>query len=104
MNLCVLFLTDLQPDELKEKVIRPIETKLGRVRDDNKNAPRPIDIDVVLFNEKPYHINTWKFAFVVVPLAELIPNFVHPFEDKPLAEVAKQIQAWIVKREDVVIS
>lgn len=106
LNLCILFLTDLQPDELKEKVIRPIENELGRVRDDDKNAPRSIDIDIVLFNETSYHINTWKYAFVIVPLAELIPDFEHPFEKKSLIKVSNEIQnqVWIEKREDVPIS
>ncbi|MBL8092394.1 MAG: 2-amino-4-hydroxy-6-hydroxymethyldihydropteridine diphosphokinase, partial [Anaerolineales bacterium] len=106
LNLCVLFLTDLQPDELKETVIRPIENELGRVRDENKNAPRSIDIDIVLFNETLYHVNTWKYAFVIVPLAELIPDFVHPFEKKSLIKVSDDIQnqVWIEKREDVIVS
>jgi len=103
LNMCVLFITNLQPDELKEKILRSIENKLGRVRDDNKNAPRSIDIDIVLFNETPYHISTWKYAFVIVPLAEIIPNFEHPFEKISLAKFSEQIQrqVWIVKREDV---
>lgn len=105
LNMCILFLTNLQPDEFKEIIIRPIENELGRVRAGDKNAPRPIDIDVVLFNETPHHINTWKFAFVIVPLAELIPNFEHPFEKIWLAKFSEQIQnqVWIEKREDVEI-
>lgn len=104
LNLCILFLTELQPADIKENIIRPIENKLSRVRDENKNAPRTIDIDIILFNKTPHHINTWKYAFVIVPLAELLPNFVHPFEDKSMAEVANQLQVWIMKRDDVVIS
>jgi 2-amino-4-hydroxy-6-hydroxymethyldihydropteridine diphosphokinase len=105
LNTCVLFLTDLQPDDLKEKIIRPIESQLGRVRDDNnKYAPRTMDIDLVLFDESPHNTQTWNQAFVIVPLAELIPNFEHPVEKKTLGQIAQQIQVWIVKREDVVIS
>lgn len=104
LNLCILFLTDLNPNELKERIIRPIESQLGRVRDENKNYPRTIDIDLVLFDEMPHNIEMWKHAFVIMPLAELIPNLVHPFEDKSLVEVAEQIQVWVLKREDVVIS
>jgi 2-amino-4-hydroxy-6-hydroxymethyldihydropteridine diphosphokinase len=104
LNACVLFLTDLQPDDLKEKIIRPIESQLGRVRDENnKYAPRTMDIDLVLFDETPHNTQTWNHAFVIMPLAELIPNFVHSFENQSLAEVAKQIQVWVLKREDVVI-
>src|SRR5688572_16536862 len=105
LNACVLFLTNLQPDELKEKIIRPIESQLGRVRDeDNKYAPRTMDIDLVLFDKTPHNTQTWNQAFVIVPLAELIPNFEHPIEKKTLSQITQQIQVWIVKREDVVIS
>ena len=38
LNLCVLFLNPLQPVELKEQVIRQIESKLGRVRHADKNS------------------------------------------------------------------
>ncbi|MDO8754378.1 MAG: 2-amino-4-hydroxy-6-hydroxymethyldihydropteridine diphosphokinase [Anaerolineales bacterium] len=106
LNACVLFLTHLQPVELKEQVIRPIEAKLGRIRSAEKNAPRTIDIDIVLFDEQPLNTDFWGYAFVAVPLAELIPDFQHPLRHEKLSRVAGQLhaQAWIVKREDVVIS
>ena len=107
LNACVLFLTDLQPNELKEKIIRPIESQLGRVRDENnKYAPRTMDIDLVLFDETPHNTQTWNQAFVIVPLAELIPNFEHPVEKKTLIKLSEQIQGqvWIQKRAEVLIS
>ncbi len=101
LNVCVLIITDMQADELKEKILRPIENKLSRVRTENKNSPRTIDIDIVLFNQTPHNLETWHHAFVFMPLAELIPDFEHPFEKKKLDEVVRQNQEWIVKREDV---
>ncbi len=76
-----------------------IEGKLGRVRDpNNKNAPRTIDLDISLWNdevfdygEKPWHIpdpDIVRFAHVVVPLAELAPDYVHPVEKVTLAQIA----------------
>lgn len=106
LNACVLFLTHLQPVELKEQVIRPIEAKLGRIRSAEKNAPRTIDIDIVLFDEQPLNTDFWDYAFVTVPLAELTPDFQHPVRHKNLSRVAEQLrgQVWIVHRPDVVIS
>lgn len=106
LNMCVLFLCRLQPVELKEKIIRPIESELGRIRYADKNAPRTIDIDIVLFDEAPLNIEFWDYAFVAVPLAELIPDFQHPVRHEKLSQVAEQLQGqvWIVKRGDVVIS
>lgn len=103
LNACVLFLTPLGPVEFKEQIIRPIEAELGRVRNDEKNAPRTIDIDIVLYDEKPLNTDFWEYAFVIVPLAELIPDFPHPASGEALAWSVKQVSVWIKKREDVII-
>ena len=112
LNLCALFLTDLPSFELKERIIRPIEAELGRIRHANKNAPRTIDIDLLLFDNALQNIEFWNYTFVVVPLSELIPDFRHPLRHEKLIRVAEQLsggvlskeQAWIVKRSDIVIS
>ena len=104
LNICVLFLTQLQPSELKEKIIRPIEAKLGRVRSEEKNAPRSVDIDILLFDNQPLNTEFWNYAFVVIPLAELIPDFVHPVSGEKLSRFAEQVSLWIEKRADIVIS
>jgi len=106
LNLCVLFLSGLQPYELKEQILRPIESRLGRVRSVDKNAPRIIDLDIVLFDGQPLNIEFWASAFVVVPLAELIPDFVHPVRGERLDKVAEQLQrqVWIMPRRELSIS
>jgi 2-amino-4-hydroxy-6-hydroxymethyldihydropteridine diphosphokinase len=106
LNLCVLFLSGLQPYDLKEQIIRPIEARLGRIRSVDKNAPRTIDLDIVLFDEQPLNIEFWAYAFVVVPLAELIPDFVHPVSGESLAKVAEHLQrqVWIAPRRELSIS
>lgn len=106
LNACASFLTPLGPVEFKERVIRPIEAKLGRVRSAERNAPRPIDIDIELHDGRPLNMDFWEYAFVIVPLAELLPDFLHPVRGESLARVAEQFrrQVWMRKREDVVIS
>jgi 2-amino-4-hydroxy-6-hydroxymethyldihydropteridine diphosphokinase len=106
LNACALFLASLQPDDLKEQILRPIEAKLGRVRSADKNAPRTIDLDIVLFDEASLNIEFWAYAFVIVPLAELIPDFVHPVSGEKLSRVAEQMQGqvWIAPRKDISIS
>jgi len=103
LNACVLYITPLEASELKEKIIRPIEAELGRVRGPDKNAPRTIDIDIILFDEEPYVGEFWSNAFVVVPLADLLPDFHHPFNYERLVHVAAHMrrQTWIVARPDV---
>jgi 2-amino-4-hydroxy-6-hydroxymethyldihydropteridine diphosphokinase len=103
LNACVLFLTPLEASELKEQIIRPTEARLGRVRGPDKYAPRPIDIDIILFNDEPFGWEFWSNAFVVVPLADLLPDFHHPLNYEKLAQVAAHMrrQTWIVARPDV---
>ena len=105
LNLCVLFLNPLQPVELKEHVSRQIESKLGRIRHADKNAPRTIDLDIVLFDRQPLNVDFWNYAFVIVPLAELIPDFQHPVIGEELSRVSEQLQSqvWIVPRSNVVM-
>lgn len=103
LNACVLFVTPLSADELKEEILRPIEDTLGRTRGLDKFAPRKIDIDIVLFDETVYKPDNWEHAFVVVPLAEIIPEFMHPAHGKILAHVAAEMQesTWLVARSEV---
>lgn len=103
LNACVLLLTTLDASELKEQVLRTIEEKLGRVREKNKFAPRTIDIDIILFDDEPYGEEFWSNAFVVVPLADILPEFHHPFNYEKLIQVSKHMrrQTWIVARPEV---
>jgi len=103
LNACILFLTPLDALKLKEQVIRPIEKKLGRVRSGDKFAPRTIDIDIILFDDEPFGWEFWSNAFVVVPLADLLPDFNHPLNYEKLAQVAEHMrrQVWIQARPDV---
>lgn len=65
--------------------ILSIEHTMGRVRT-TKNAPRIIDIDILYFNKEiinlPHlvvpHPAIQLRRFVLVPLNELSPNFMHP--------------------------
>lgn len=106
LNACVQCLTPLEPVAFKEKVIRPIEARLGRVRSSEKNAPRTIDIDIVLCDGQPLNTDFWEYAFVIVPLAELLPNFEHPVSGEDLSDVAEALQhrVWMRRRGNVAIS
>ena len=105
LNLCILFLTELQPADLKERIIRPIESRLGRIRYADKNAPRTIDLDIVHFDNQPLNVEFWEYAFVVVPLAELLPDYQHPVRHEKLSRVSEQLQGqvWIVPRINLTI-
>jgi 2-amino-4-hydroxy-6-hydroxymethyldihydropteridine diphosphokinase len=103
LNASVIFLSQLDPDELKLKIIGAIEVALGRVRSPDKNAPRTIDIDIIMVDGKPFNIDRWNNPFVVVPMSELAPELEHPIDHKKLAQVAERMssQTWIKMRPEI---
>jgi 2-amino-4-hydroxy-6-hydroxymethyldihydropteridine diphosphokinase len=96
LNAAVLLETDLSAVALRQEAIAGVEMALGRVRTKNKNAPRTIDIDIMLFNHeviqlKGRHIpdpEVLERPFVAVPLAEIAPDYVHPETGQTLREIA----------------
>lgn len=75
LNLALLAATPLTSVELKEQVLRPLEDRLGRVRTVDKNAPRTMDIDIILFDGVELDLILWQYAFRAVPVAELLPEY-----------------------------
>lgn len=103
LNASLSFRTAVQKEAMKTEVIRPIESALGRVRSEDKNAPRPIDIDMLIADGEVINSSRWAFPYVIVPMSELLPEFSHPLTNQRLAETAQVVQAetWIVKRPDI---
>jgi 2-amino-4-hydroxy-6-hydroxymethyldihydropteridine diphosphokinase len=100
LNAAAIVKTSLTAEQFKQEVIRPIEQRLGRVRLANKNAPRPIDIDIMLFNRQVLqlgqrHIPSPEIIerpFVAIPLAEIAPDYQHPEVGQTLAEIAGRFE------------
>jgi 2-amino-4-hydroxy-6-hydroxymethyldihydropteridine diphosphokinase len=103
LNACVLFRTGFLQVELKERIIRPIEAQLGRKRSENKFSPRTIDIDIVLFDDVPYNDKFWRFAFVIVPLAEIYPEYQNPLAQENIVKTATRLRSevWMEARPEV---
>jgi 2-amino-4-hydroxy-6-hydroxymethyldihydropteridine diphosphokinase len=103
LNACVLFKTGFMQVELKKMVIRPIEADLGRTRSENKFSPRTIDIDIVLFDDKPYNDKFWRYAFVIIPLAEIYPSYINPILGEPITKTATRLRqkVWLEARREV---
>jgi 2-amino-4-hydroxy-6-hydroxymethyldihydropteridine diphosphokinase len=103
LNVCASYAVGLGRKDLKAKILRPVETALGRVRGHDKNAPRTIDIDIIMMDGRPLNAHRWVRAFVLLPMAELLPGFKDPATGKLLTELAAQSQApaWILRRPRV---
>ena len=78
-NLIVAFETDLSRDEVRLK-LREIEAAMGRVRSKEKWAPRNIDLDLLLYDDRHPHPSLSQHAYVMVPFAELEPARACPIQ------------------------
>lgn len=90
--------TALPPRDMKYGVLREVETALGRVRGDDPNAPRPIDLDLLLYGEVVSDAPDLRLpapeiaerAFVAVPLLEVAPGLRLP-DGTPLGRIASAL-------------
>lgn len=97
LNICILFESESEQDALKEKIIHPIEHQLGRRRSADKFAPRPIDIDIVLFDDQAVGNQFWNLAYVIIPLAELYPEFQNLETGETVNQIAARLRqkVWL---------
>jgi 2-amino-4-hydroxy-6-hydroxymethyldihydropteridine diphosphokinase len=84
-NLAAALQTDEKPEVLVQK-FREIEKQLGRVRSENKYAPRSLDIDVL--PQEGYE----EQAFIMIPLAEIRPEAKEMKSGKSFRELAEGLK------------
>lgn len=97
-NAAVCLETHLTAAALRSE-LRRMESEMGRHRSADKFAPRPIDLDIALFNDCELNIegspipdpDIERQAHVAAPLAEIAPNRVHPSNGLRLSEIASKL-------------
>ncbi len=107
-NLVVEIETDMSPQELKHRVLRKIEDDLGRVRTHDKYAPRPIDLDLILYDDLALKTKDLTLPspeilsrpFVAFPLSELSPGLVLPETGVSINQVLTGLSQAKMKRMD----
>lgn len=110
LNAAVLIETDLEINQLRDQ-LRLIESDLGRVRTEDKFAPRTIDLDLCLLEDTVHDEQGFKLpdpdlltrAFLALTLAELDPDFKHPLTGERLLIIADRLanSSELVTRPDV---
>jgi 2-amino-4-hydroxy-6-hydroxymethyldihydropteridine diphosphokinase len=58
-----------------DTALKDIENKMGRVRTNNKNGPRTIDLDTVIFNNQIIDYDVFRRDFLKNPIIDLFPKF-----------------------------
>jgi 2-amino-4-hydroxy-6-hydroxymethyldihydropteridine diphosphokinase len=93
--------TDLLPLELLSH-LKNIERRLGRPKNAGLNQPRPIDLDILFYDDVVIvngknltvpHPRLHERPFVLKPLLELAPDLVHPKINKTVRQLADEFGA-----------
>lgn len=95
LNMIAEIKTPLSAQDLLIKC-QNIERTLGRSREkETRWGERPIDIDIIFYGKEIIntqlltvpHKHMHERAFVLVPLLELVPDFVHPVSNKTISQL-----------------
>jgi 2-amino-4-hydroxy-6-hydroxymethyldihydropteridine diphosphokinase len=101
LNMVCGVYTTLEPQALLI-LVKSIERKMGR-QPGRTNDPRTIDIDILFYGDKVIktpdlvipHPRLAERAFVLVPLAEITPDLVHPVSGKRITELLGEVKRGI---------
>jgi 2-amino-4-hydroxy-6-hydroxymethyldihydropteridine diphosphokinase len=72
MNGAFLIETELGIDDFKT-YLHNVENRLGRVRTENKNGPRTIDLDIIVWNGEVVNNDYYEREFVRKAVSEILP-------------------------------
>ena len=99
LNRLIVVETDLEPEEMLRQLLE-IEKELGRVRHSEAEGytSRTADLDILYFGNRITvsdnlivpHPRLHQRRFALVPLCELVPDFVHPVFHLTQAELLER--------------
>jgi 2-amino-4-hydroxy-6-hydroxymethyldihydropteridine diphosphokinase len=104
LNAAVLAVSHRNALLLKQRVLLPLEARLGRKRTPDKNSPRPIDLDIIFFDHQILDPTLWEYAHRAVPVSEILPEYLSEL-GQPLKEAAAilAVASPLRLREDVLL-
>ncbi|MCF4970120.1 2-amino-4-hydroxy-6-hydroxymethyldihydropteridine diphosphokinase [Nostoc sp. CMAA1605] len=97
INGCIILQVTMTPQQLIATLLAT-EQKFGRVRQE-RWGPRSLDLDILLYDDliinapnlQIPHPRMHERAFVLVPLAEIAPDWLEPVSGLTVAELVKKV-------------
>ena len=103
--------TSLDPAELLE-LIKQFELKAGRKKENIKWSSREIDIDILFYNNFIYNNENLNIPhpeilirdFVLIPLNEIAPDFVHPVTNQKIRDINyTELEVHIIQKLNYIL-
>lgn len=104
LNMCIEASTVLNPKTLLH-YLKNLETEMGRT-ETYKWGPRVIDIDILLYDDQVFesssltipHPHMLEREFVMVPLADIASDVVHPILNKKIGDFETAVKQTTLKQ------
>ena len=107
INACAILEVALKPEQLLAALLE-IEIKFNRIRREKWGA-RTLDLDLLLYDDLILdtptltlpHPRMTERAFVLVPLAEIAPDWVHPVTKSAIGQILQTVNCSGVEKMKV---
>ena len=106
LNTAILITDPPLLNILKNDILSRVEHSLGRIRTDDKNADRPIDLDVLIYRGVCLDNDLWEQAHITIPAAELLPVYMNHSTGESLSALSNRLWKKVnfILRDDLDIS
>lgn len=104
LNQVIEVTTDLPPEKLLD-YLKELEVRMGR-ESTFQYGPRLIDLDILFYDDIVLsqegltipHPHIQSRAFVLLPLADIAPELVHPFLRKTVRQMLADVDATAIRQ------